>query len=340
VRTPGAGDKAPGASLPSMVEPAREMTLTVQQTGFRHEALLYTDENDFVRKVGAFITDSVESEEPILVAVSERKIGRLRDELGRMSDAVSFADVEDIGANPARYLPAWRDYVDQQSARSSARFRGIGEPIWSGRSADELVECQRHEGLLNVAFDGAPAWWLVCPYDTSSLDASVIDEVYRTHPGVINGDETEESATYRDVFTTSRPFGAALPEPDFTDDEFTIAIENLDTARRRVAEHMTTFGMDDLRTRDFILAVSEVATNSLRYGGGRGDARVWTNGETFVFEIRDHGVIDRALAGRIRPTPGQPSGYGLWLANQVCDLVQIRTFGSGSVVRLHMSRAA
>jgi len=98
--------------------------------------------------------------------------------------------------------------------------------------------------------------------------------------------------------------------------------------------------MDDVKVQDFILAVSEVSTNSLRYGGGRGVARVWTNGATSVFEIRDEGVIDRALAGRIRPTPGQPSGYGLWLANQVCDLVQIRTFDSGSVVRLHMSRAA
>jgi hypothetical protein len=33
----------------------------------------------------------------------------------------------------------------------------------------------------------------------------------------------------------------------------------------------------------------------------------------------------------------QTSGFGLWLANQLCDLVQIRSFDGGSAVRLLMS---
>ena len=36
---------------------------------------------------------------------------------------------------------------------------------------------------------------------------------------------------------------------------------------------------------------------------------------------------------------GQPGGYGLWLANQLCDLVQIRSLPAGTAVRLHMRRA-
>ena len=31
-----------------------------------------------------------------------------------------------------------------------------------------------------------------------------------------------------------------------------------------------------------------------------------------------------------------PEGHGLWLANQVCDLVQVRSFPTGTVVRLHL----
>jgi hypothetical protein len=31
-------------------------------------------------------------------------------------------------------------------------------------------------------------------------------------------------------------------------------------------------------------------------------------------------------------------GFGVWLANQVCDLVQIRSVAAGTVVRLHMRR--
>jgi hypothetical protein len=35
---------------------------------------------------------------------------------------------------------------------------------------------------------------------------------------------------------------------------------------------------------------------------------------------------------------GKEGNRGLWIANQVCELVQIRTFPTGSVVRLHIRR--
>ena len=44
------------------------------------------------------------------------------------------------------------------------------------------------------------------------------------------------------------------------------------------------------------------------------------------------------MLGREQPTLDQSSGFGLWIANQVCDLVQVRTFAGHSVVRLHMRR--
>ena len=53
-------------------------------------------------------------------------------------------------------------------------------------------------------------------------------------------------------------------------------------------------------------------------------------------EVSDNGVIAPPLAGREQPEG--PGGNGLWIANQACDLVQIRSFGGGSVVRLHKRR--
>ena len=54
----------------------------------------------------------------------------------------------------------------------------------------------------------------------------------------------------------------------------------------------------------------------------------------------DRPQIDQAGAssplGRERPAAGQVGGHGLWLANQLCDLVQVRSFPTGSAVRLHM----
>ena len=43
-----------------------------------------------------------------------------------------------------------------------------------------LVECARHEALLNLAFAGGQAWWLACPYDTGSLPEAVLAEAERS----------------------------------------------------------------------------------------------------------------------------------------------------------------
>lgn len=56
-----------------------------------------------------------------------------------------------------------------------------------------------------------------------------------------------------------------------------------------------------------------------------------------VAEIHDAGRLEQQLAGRVRPTPTQESGRGLWIANQPCDLVQIRSGTGRTRVRLQMN---
>jgi hypothetical protein len=53
--------------------------------------------------------------------------------------------------------------------------------------------------------------------------------------------------------------------------------------------------------------------------------------------VEDHGRIRIPLVGRIRPEPDADSGRGVWIANQLCDLVQIRSSAAGTVVRVHKS---
>ena len=43
------------------------------------------------------------------------------------------------------------------------------------------------------------------------------------------------------------------------------------------------------------------------------------------------------LAGRVRHGPDD-HGHGLWLVNQVCDLVELRSGAAGTMVRMHMRR--
>lgn len=77
------------------------------------------------------------------------------------------------------------------------------------------------------------------------------------------------------------------------------------------------------------------ATNSARHGGGSGRLRLWLESSSLVCEIRDQGHFNRPLADRERPSGDIAAPRGLWLANQLCDLVQIRRLPDGTVVRLH-----
>jgi anti-sigma regulatory factor (Ser/Thr protein kinase) len=128
--------------------------------------------------------------------------------------------------------------------------------------------------------------------------------------------------------------GAPLPEPPAVDVELDFDILRLSDVRAVVRGHAERFGLDPDTVAGVELAASEVATNSVMYGGGCGHLRCWTTSSAIVCELRDRGLIEQPFVGRTRPTPGQSSGYGLWLAQQLCDDVQIRSGAHGTVVRL------
>lgn len=303
--------------------------------GFRHEALLYRGEEEFLDRTAAFIRDGLEAEEPTLVVVSARKIAALRSELGTDGDGVIFTEMDDLGLNPLRIIPAWRDFVDLHTG-GGRRARGIGEPVWSARPADELIECQRHESLLNLAFTGALDWWLVCPYDLDTLDPTVIEEARRSHPWVSDRDGAVRSQVYHGIDGIAPMQSDPLPDPPAPLREITFERANLAEVRHTVAAEAAAMGLDPSRAADMVVAVNELATNSIRHAGGRGVLRAWREDSRLVCEIRDDGSLSDPLVGRIRPDTAREAGYGLWLVNQLCDLVQIRSHPSGSIVRVHM----
>jgi anti-sigma regulatory factor (Ser/Thr protein kinase) len=106
--------------------------------------------------------------------------------------------------------------------------------------------------------------------------------------------------------------------------------------RTIVVQQATRAGLNDARTGELALAVNEVATNSLRHAGGRGTLLIWQELDRLVCEVRDGGHITSPLVGRQTPSVDGENGRGLWLANQLCDLVQIRSSSAGTAVRLHL----
>lgn len=304
---------------------------------FRHEALLYASLDEFLSGTVPFLQEGIARSEPTLVVLSKRKIDALTARLGADAAAVQFKDMARLGANPAHIIPAWNEFV-QVHAGGGRPLRGIGEPIYPERGAAELVECQRHEALLNVAFDQGPAWWLVCPYDTTALSPAVIEEAHRSHPYIARDHAHAPSRLYPEVATAGPAFTAPLPEP--LDVRATLAFNGsgLRPVRRLVSTEAARTGFTSQPISDLVQAVNEVAANSVEHGGGSGTLRVWRDGDVLVCEIRDGGHIADPLVDRRRPAPEQDGGRGLWLANQLCDLVQLRCSETGTTVRLHIRR--
>ena len=297
--------------------------------------MFYAGNDEFMDGTLAFIREGVAAGEPILVVLDMAKIDALAHELRQDADRVVFADMSEVGANPARIIPAWQSFVAQHS-RPRQRLRGIGEPIWSTRSPAELAECQRHEALLNLAFDD-PDFWLLCPYDITTLDDAVIAAAHTNHPYVRIGSIPSASEEYRGADAFAAPFDEPLPDPPRVAELLTFNASLTSVVRALVSEHAARAGLRRDRAADFTFAVHEIATNCIRHANGRGTLRIWREADAVVCEVRGVGRIADPLVGRTCPERYAESGRGLWLANHLCDLVQIRSFATETAVRLRMT---
>jgi anti-sigma regulatory factor (Ser/Thr protein kinase) len=107
-------------------------------------------------------------------------------------------------------------------------------------------------------------------------------------------------------------------------------------ARRLVAAVAGGIGLHPDRVDRLTVALSEVATNAVVHGGGSATILVTGGRGQLAVEIRDQGGGGPPPSVRAPVSPTQLSGRGLWLADQLCDHVDIRASDAGTTVRLTM----
>jgi anti-sigma regulatory factor (Ser/Thr protein kinase) len=112
---------------------------------------------------------------------------------------------------------------------------------------------------------------------------------------------------------------------------------DLSEVRARVRSHARQAGLPEARANDLVLAVSEVAANTLSHTLSAGTLTIWHDDREIVCEIRDSGVITDPLAGQRRPSADALSGHGLWLVHQLCDHVEVTSGKDGTTIRMHMT---
>jgi anti-sigma regulatory factor (Ser/Thr protein kinase) len=108
--------------------------------------------------------------------------------------------------------------------------------------------------------------------------------------------------------------------------------DDLRLIRSATAQWAARAGLAVQRADDFVIAVSEIATNAVRHGSPRAVLRLSTesDGTVAVAEVRDRGLW-------VTPGRAEEQGrMGLALAHRVCDEVDIRAGSSGTTVLLRM----
>jgi len=307
--------------------------------GYRHEALIYRGVPGFLDAVVPFVLDGVEREQPVMIAVTEPRLGALRQTLGAAAERVNFVDMAVLGRNPARIIPAWREFVE--SHRDCADdggpgpLRGVGEPIWAGRRRAEIEECQFHEALLNLAIGPDTPLWLLCPYDAAALPDDVLEEAHRSHPAIVDDKVYRGSTLYGGAYHVGAMFGRELPAPVGPVRNLVVSGNDGPQVADWVRRWAEGSGLSVSRSGRLASALREITQDSVQRPGRSEVLQMWQEGSALICQIHDAAHVQDPLIGRRSNDNEDSRGLALRRANELCDLVQVRSGAGGTTVRVH-----
>ncbi|MDQ6836336.1 MAG: sensor histidine kinase [Actinomycetota bacterium] len=295
-----------------------------------HEALIYRGTNHFGDVVSAYATEAAEAGEPVLAVLPQGSYELVQSAVHGSGAQTQFEDMSERGRNPTCLLDVFEDWIDAHDGP----VRVIGEPVWPGRRQAEIVEVLRHEALINHVLASASIS-ILCPYDGEHLAADVLEGAELTHPQLVSNGSRRPSPRYGDpleVYAATRwpqpPGTEPISELDFSGD--------LRGLREAVTSDPVCGVLSGLRRADLVFVVNEAATNALRHGDGSCRVRLWREGDTVVSEVVTKSQLGDATTGRRRPAMDGSGGRGLWLINQLCDLVELRSGVGGTRLRMHL----
>jgi anti-sigma regulatory factor (Ser/Thr protein kinase) len=293
-----------------------------------HQAFVYGSRDEFVATMAPFIREGLERDEAVFAATTRQNVDGLREELGRDADAAELQDTTEWKIRPYERLQAFKQMV--RELPPGRALRAMGDPVWEGSDA-VLRQWARYESVINLALADAPMRF-ICLYDGSSLPDRILDYAGRTHPQRVESDGVSSSDEFiaPDEFVPGHP---ATPPVGSAD----LPIGGA-AFRRALEQHALAAGLAQQAAQEFVLAANEVTTNALVHGVQPIRARVWVQDGELVCQVRDAGPgIADPLAGWLPPASGTQGGWGLPIARQLADAVEIARDGGGLAVSVHRS---
>lgn len=289
----------------------------------QHRALPFAGRPGFVPAAVDVVRDALAYGCVPVVLADADQIADVRSEVGGDGRAVLGFDMSVAGRNPARLLPAVQHFLDQHPDQQLAC---VAQPIRVGDPAAVVGEVALHELLLRLPAFHSWNCRLTCTYDVEALSTQVVAAIEATHGGIV-ADPADQ---------IDRARAESLPPRPMSCDDLGVDRTTLSTLREFIQQRAARAGLNDERVDDLVYAVNEVVINSICHGEGRARVSFWTEPHSVVCEVRDRGYIRDPLAGRVAPQPDKATGRGLWLVNQLCDFVQLRSSPAGTTLRMHI----
>jgi anti-sigma regulatory factor (Ser/Thr protein kinase) len=294
-----------------------------------HHAFLYESRDAFVASIAPFIREGIDSGDTVFAATKPANIEALREELGSDGARVEFHDAAEWHTRPYERLQGFKRLV--AAVPQGRGLRALGEPVWEGSPA-VVRQLARYESIFNLALADADVRF-VCLYDSAALPDAILRYALSTHPEqVVSGRSTPcPDFVAPESFVPGRP-----PAPPSTASRLPPELADL---RRLVAEHALDAGIAHERAEDFVVAANEIATNAIRHGRPPIRGFVWVDADEVVCQITDAGSgIANPLTGWLPPSEGAIGGWGLPIARQFSDALEVTQSEAGNTVSLYLSR--
>jgi anti-sigma regulatory factor (Ser/Thr protein kinase) len=303
-----------------------------QRPSFRHELLLHRDDDELLAVVVPFVLDGLAAGEPVFVGGGERCAGLLRAHLGPDRDVTWLRPP---GEHTARAIADLLNQFAYLADNGVDAIRVVGQVPTVDHRGEPWRPWPTFESVLNHAAAELPVWG-ICPVDLRVTPADAAEAACRAHPRLTGPGGSRANPDYVEPGRFLRELPSAPPDPIEASPP-TIELHDVTRAhcvRAAVRElGASLFEADPLE--DLIVAVGEVTSNAIGHGIAPVSVRLWATTGRLVVAVTDRGSGPHDPAvGFLPPRPLREGGYGLWIARQYCDRLDISTGPQGCTVRM------
>lgn len=307
------------------------MCTSAEDRGLVHHGLLHPPSADLADVVAPLVAERLAGGQPVLTVLAPATAAKVHRRLPTLA-GWHTADAGELYRNPGRVLAHYAGWIEKTVSDEPVTI--IAAPNPSSDDPYRAAWWLHIEALTSQALASYDLT-LICAYPHDPATATAIRQA---HPSLLNGAATPNPDHLpAEQFLTRYP----LPPPnELGQPEVTHILDHmsqLSELRQLVRGHTARAGLTADRGEDFLLAVSEVASNALEHGAPPAAVCLWTTSTSITCQITDNGHFTRRLAGLLPPSANRVRGRGLWMAHQLCD--QLHLWPQPTTIRLHMDRS-